>query len=88
MRLPIAAFCLCVAVRSFSIAADDSEIIISNGRARALLAMLCLAKGEPIDRDFLSKLLWHRRFEAHAKASLLELRKLLAPSGNDILAQL
>ena len=70
-------------------AADGSEIVISNGRARALLAMLCLTRGEPIDRDFLSKLLWHGRFEAHAKASLrqclLELRKLLGSCGNDIL---
>ena len=70
-------------------AADGSEIVISNSRARALLAMLCLAKGEAIDRDFLSKVLWHGRFEAHAKASLrqclLELRKLLGYCGNDIL---
>ena len=51
-------------------AADGSEIVISNRRARALLAMLCLARDEAIDRDFLSKLLWAGRFEAHAKASL------------------
>ena len=70
-------------------AADGSEIVISNRRARALLAMLCLANNEPIDRDFLSKLLWAGRFEAHAKASLrqclLDLGKLLAPCGPDIL---
>ena len=70
-------------------AADGSEIVISNSRARALLAMLCLAKREAIDRDFLSKLLWHGRFEAHAKASLrqclLELGKLLRTCGKEIL---
>ena len=70
-------------------ASDGSEVVISNRRARALLAMLCLAKGETIDRDFLSKLLWAGRFEAHAKASLrqclLELGKLLVACGKDVL---
>lgn len=70
-------------------AADQSDIVITNRRARALLAMLCLAGDEAIDRDFLSKLLWPGRFEAHAKASLrqclLDLGKLLAPHGTDIL---
>ena len=51
--------------------------------------MLCLAKGEALDRDFLSRLLWTGRFEAHAKASLrqclLELGKLLAACGQDLL---
>ncbi len=41
---------------------DGSEVVISNRRARALLAMLCLARGEAIDRDFLSKLLWAAHF--------------------------
>lgn len=70
-------------------AADGTEIVISNSRARALLAMLCLAKREAIDRDFLSKALWPGRFEAHAKASLrqclLELGKLLRSCGKEIL---
>lgn len=51
-------------------APDGTEIVISNRRVRALLAMLCLVPGEPLERDYLSKLLWPGRFEAHAKASL------------------
>lgn len=70
-------------------AADGSEIPIPNRRARAVLAMLCLARDESIDRDHLSKLLWPGRFEAHAKASLrqclLDLGKLLAPFGGHII---
>jgi TolB-like protein len=69
---------------------DGSEIVISNRRARAVLAMLCLEPDTPIERSYLSKLLWPGRFEAHAKASLrqclLDLGKLLAPCGSDILA--
>ena len=61
--------------------AAGTEIAISNRRARALLAVLCLVRSEPIDREHLSKLLWPGRFEAHAKASLrqclLDLGKLL-----------
>ena len=71
------------------IAPDGTEIIISIRRARALLAMLCLAPDEPIDRDHLSKLLWPGRFEAQARASLrqclLDLGKLLAASRCDLL---
>jgi TolB-like protein/DNA-binding SARP family transcriptional activator len=75
---------------SFQLAtADGTEILISNRRAKALLAMLCLVRDESIDRDYLSKLLWPGRFEAHAKASLrqclLELGKLLEPFGSEIL---
>lgn len=62
---------------------DGTEIAVSNRRAKALLAMLCLARDESFDRDYLSKLLWPGRFEAHAKASLrqclLDLGKLLTP---------
>jgi TolB-like protein len=68
---------------------DGSEIIIANRRARVVLAMLCAQAGQPIDRNILSRLLWPGRFEAHAKASLrqclLDLGKLLAPLGADIL---
>ncbi len=65
--------------------ADGTEIVISNRRARTLLAMLCLVRGESIDREHLSRLLWPGRFEAHAKASLrqclLDLGKLLTSHG-------
>lgn len=74
----------------FQLAAQDgTEILISNRRARALLAMLCLAPDEPIDRDHLSKLLWPGRFEAQARASLrqclLDLGKVLASADCDLL---
>lgn len=65
--------------------ATESEITISNKRARAALAMLCVSPETPLDRGYLSKILWPGRFDAHAKASLrqclLELAKLQAPSG-------
>jgi len=68
---------------------DGAEIVISNRRARALLAMLCLAPDEPIERDTLSRILWPGRFEAQARASLrqslLDLRKLLATAHCDLL---
>jgi hypothetical protein len=70
-------------------APSGDDFVISNRRARALLAILCLNKGEAMDRDHLSKLLWPGRFEAHSKASLrqcvLDLGKLLAPFGHDML---
>jgi TolB-like protein len=69
--------------------ADGSEIAISNRRARAVLAMLCVEPNGPIERAYLSKVLWPGRFEAHAKASLrqclLDLGKLLAPCGTNML---
>ncbi len=70
-------------------AQDGTEVPISNRRAHALLAMLCLAPDEPIDRDHLSKLLWPGRFEAQARASLrqclLDLGKVLASADCDLL---
>ena len=68
---------------------NGDEIAIPNRRARALFAMLCLMRGEAIEREQLSRLLWPGRFEAHAKASLrqclVDLRKLLTPLAADIL---
>ena len=68
---------------------DGGEILMSSQRARAMLAILCLSGGEPIERDTLRKLLWPGRYPAQGKASLrqclLNLGKLLAPLGGDVL---
>ncbi|MEE4350116.1 MAG: hypothetical protein V2J26_07800 [Pacificimonas sp.] len=70
-------------------APDGTSITLSNRKARALLAMLCLAPGEAIERDRISALLWPGRFQAQARASLrqclLSLGKILAPHGTDLL---
>jgi DNA-binding SARP family transcriptional activator len=70
--------------------AHGSEIVISNRRARVLLAMLCLDPDTPLERSHLSKTLWPGRFEAHAKASLrqclLDVGKLLEANGCRILS--
>lgn len=69
-------------------AADGTEIVISNRRVRALLAMLCLVPDEPLERDHLSELLWPGRFKSHARASLrqclLDLSKSFGSGGQDI----
>lgn len=70
-------------------AIDGGAINLPNRKARALLAMLCLVRGEAIERDHVSKLLWPGRFQAQARASLrqclLSLGKALAPQGADLL---
>lgn len=67
--------------------AEGGEIAISNRRARAILAMLCLEPEMSFERERLSRLLWPGRFEAHAKASLrqclLSLGRLLAEVGHN-----
>lgn len=69
--------------------AHDSEIVIPNRRARALVAMLCLAPDDVLERDYVSKLLWPGRFQPQARASLrqclLSLDKLLTPLAGPIL---
>lgn len=69
-------------------APDATEIVISNLRVRTLLAMLCLVPDEPLERDYLSELLWPGRFKSHAKASLrqclLELSKSFGSGGLEI----
>ncbi len=68
-------------------APDNSEIVIANRRARALLAMLALEADPPMTREQLSARLWPGRFAAQARASLrqclLDLGKLLGPTGSD-----
>ena len=68
---------------------EGAEIAISNRRARALLAMLCLTPGEALERDYVSKLLWPGRFQAQARASLrqclLSLDKILRPLAGGVL---
>ncbi len=82
---------LCVSLfGAFALATPrGAEIVISNRRARALLAMLCLAPGEALERDHVSKLLWPGRFQAQARASLrqclLSLDKVLTPLGSEVL---
>lgn len=70
-------------------ALDGSEVAISNRRARTILAMLCLAPDESLDRNYLSKLLWPGRFEAQARASLrqclLDIGKIFRSMGCDLL---
>lgn len=56
---------------SFSLSGPDgAHIPISSNKARALLAMLCVAPQEAMERDHVSKLLWPGRFQAQARASL------------------
>lgn len=68
---------------------DGAEVVISNRRARALLAMLCLSPREALDREYVSKLLWPGRYQAQARASLrqclLSLDKALAPLVSKVL---
>ncbi len=60
---------------------NGEDIVITNKRARAILAMLCLAPDVSIERELISKLLWPGRFPAQARASLrqclLNLGKIL-----------
>ncbi|QKK03052.1 MAG: hypothetical protein HND55_10610 [Pseudomonadota bacterium] len=70
-------------------APDGAEIMVKGKRCQALLAVLCLRPGRPMDRDRVSALLWPGKFRAHARASLrqtlLELKKQLSPFGDDVL---
>ncbi|GLQ21956.1 tetratricopeptide repeat protein [Algimonas porphyrae] len=74
----------------FKIFQPDGRVLeLSNRRGRAILALLCLAPGEPISRDQLARLLWPRRFRKQALASLrqclYELTRELSPVASDLL---
>ena len=49
---------------------DGREIVVSNRRARGLFTILCVSGEDPIEREYLSRLLWAGRFPSQAKASL------------------
>lgn len=75
---------------SFSLSGPDgAQIPISSSKARAVLAMLCTAPHEAIERDHVSKLLWPGRFQAQARASLrqclLSLDRALTPQNIPLL---
>lgn len=69
--------------------ADGDAVPISSSRARAVLAMLCVAPGEALERDHVSRLLWPGRFQAQARASLrqclLVLERALADHSTGVL---
>lgn len=66
-----------------------NEIDIANKRARAILVMLCVAKDNTLDREFIASTLWAGRYTAQAKASLrqclLDLSKLAPKVGGELL---
>lgn len=75
----------------FSLVGSDGRAVsLTNRRARALLAMLCVAPGGDLDRDLVSRLLWPGRFPAQARASLrqclLSLDRALSERGIHVLA--
>jgi DNA-binding SARP family transcriptional activator len=55
-------------MRAFS--PDGSDMLPRGRKSRALLACLCLAKGERVSRNRLVGLLWDRSAEAQARMSL------------------
>ena len=68
-----------------------SESILPAGRkTRALLAIIALSSPRPVLRSRLAELLWSRRPEEQARASLRQeihrLLEVLAPAGQDILS--
>lgn len=75
---------------SFELKAPDGHaLVLSNRRARALLAMLYVAPGHRLERDVVSRLLWPGRFHTQARASLrqclLSLGKSLSEQNIELL---
>lgn len=74
----------------FSLIDQYGEIIpIKNRRAKTIVAMLCIAPYQPLERVLLSQLLWPGRFEAQAKASLrqclLDITKIFKPISSQLI---
>ncbi|MBI1391951.1 MAG: tetratricopeptide repeat protein [Alphaproteobacteria bacterium] len=69
--------------------AENAVLDVSNRRGRILLAMLCLSPDQPLQREFLSKLIWEGRFRPQARASLRQclhdLNRELQGFGLDVL---
>src|SRR6476620_4197708 len=68
-----------------------SESVLPAGRkTRALLAVMALSAPRPVLRSKLAELLWSRRPEEQARASLRQeihrLLEVLAPAGQELLA--
>jgi DNA-binding SARP family transcriptional activator/TolB-like protein len=51
-------------------APDGTDLLPVGRKTRALLAYLCFAKGAPVPRARLARLLWDRVLDAHARLSL------------------
>lgn len=49
---------------------QNTALELNNRRGRILLAMLCLSPDQPLQREFVSKLIWEGRFRPQARASL------------------
>ena len=68
---------------------DDANVLPIGRKTRALLAILALSAPRPVVRSRLAELLWSRRHEEQARASLRqEIHRLLdalQPTANDIL---
>lgn len=73
----VARICLLGPMRA--IGGLGENILPKSRRGRAVLAVLCLSGGRPVDRGRLSGLLWDRVEEQHARASLRQVIGEFAP---------
>lgn len=68
---------------------QDTVLELNNRRGRVLLAMLSLNPDQPLQREFVSRLLWEGRFRPQARASLRQclhdLNRELQGFGLDVL---
>lgn len=72
-------------------APDGSDLTPRGRRARAILAILAVARGSPIERRVVQDRLWSDRPETHGrdslKKSLAEIRQALAPAHSTLLKE-